>query len=182
MEAWGASSWGAASFVEQCWYAVHTKPRQEVRVQHWLRERYSLPVFLPRLESQRKRRSRRVTVVEPFFPSYAFVLMTLEPEPWYAVKWAPGVRRIVCTGEIPTPVPAEAMRLLVERCGAGEVIQWSPALRTGESVHVVHGPFAGLEGILERPTSRGDRVRVLLRLLGSTTPVEMDVTDIELAS
>lgn len=164
---------------EPCWYAVQTKPRQEEQVRHRLRERSGLPVFLPLLEDQRKRRSRRVTVIEPLFPAYLFVHMALEPDPWYAVKWTPGVKRIVGTGDIPTPVPAEAIRVLKERCGVGEVIQWHPPLRAGGPVRVVYGPFAGLQGILERPSGRGERVRVLLQLLGSTTPVEIDVTDIE---
>jgi transcriptional antiterminator RfaH len=161
------------------WYAVQTKPRSEERVIHRLRDQRGLAVFLPRLEIVRKRRSHRVTVVEPLFPSYLFVRMNLEPDPWYTVKWAPGVRRIVGTGETPTPVPPDAMQLLMARCGDGEVIHWRSGMQEGDRVRVVYGPFAGLEGILERPTSRGERVRVLLRLLGSTTAVEMDVTDIE---
>ncbi|MDR7418483.1 MAG: transcription termination/antitermination NusG family protein [Armatimonadota bacterium] len=161
------------------WYAVQTKPREEERVIHRLRDRPGLSIFLPRIEVRRKRHSRRITVVEPLFPSYVFVNMRLEPEPWYAVKWTPGVKRIVGTGETPTPVPPEAIDLLVARCGNGEVIQWRSGMREGDTVRVKHGPFAGLEGILERPTSRGERVRVLLRLLGTTTAVEMDVADIE---
>ncbi len=171
--------WEAPSVEEPHWYAVQTKPRQEDRVLYWLHQRCSLPVFLPKVEQLRKRRSRRVTIVEPLFPSYVFVRMTLAPEPWHTVKWTPGVRQIVCTGEVPTAVPPEAMELLRGRYGESDVLQWCPAFRAGESVRIVHGPLAGLEGILERPSSRGDRVRVLLSLLGGTTPVEMDVTDIE---
>lgn len=161
------------------WYAVQTKPRYEERVICRLRDQRGLSVFLPKMEVLRTRRSQRVTVVEPLFPSYVFVRMSLEPDPWYAVKWTPGVKRIVGTGEIPTPVPPDAMRLLMERCGAGEIVRWRPGTRQGDTVRVVCGPFAGLEGVLDRPAGRGERVRVLLRLLGSTTPVEMDVTDIE---
>lgn len=166
---------------EPSWYAVRTKPRHENRVLHWLRVRGGLPVFLPKVEETRKRRSRRVTVVEPLFPSYLFVQMRFEPEPWHTVRWAPGVKQIVGTEDEPTPVPAEAMQLLIDRCGTDDVIQWRPSFRAGEPVRVVNGPFAGFDGILDRPTCRGERVRVLLRLLGSATPVEMDVTDIELA-
>ncbi len=164
------------------WYAVQTKPRQEDRVLYWLRERAGLAVFLPKVQDLRKRRSRRVTVIEPLFPSYLFVQMRLEPEPWYAVKWTPGVKRIVATGEIPTPVPAEVIHLLRGRCEDGEIIPWRPRLQAGATVHVVYGPFAGLQGILERPSSRGERVRVLLHLMGCVTPVEMDITDIELVA
>ena len=164
------------------WFAVQTKPRQEERAHAWLSNRVGLPVFLPRLEELKKRHSRSVRVVEPLFPSYLFVHMTLEPEPWYAVKWAPGVKRVVGTGEVPTPVPPEIISLLRARCGDEEVIHWGPAMMGGESVRVVHGPFAGLQGILERPSSRRERVRVLLTLMGCATAVDMDITDIELVA
>lgn len=173
---------GGSSLREPQWYAVQTKPRQEERVRRWLEERARLPVFLPKLEQVRRRRARRVSVIEPLFPSYLFVRMALEPAPWYAVRWTPGVRRVVGAGGQPLPVPADAMALLLERCGDGGLLAWRPALRAGDAVRVLHGPFAGLEGILERPTSRGERVRVLLALLGGTTPVELDVTDIEIVA
>jgi transcription elongation factor/antiterminator RfaH len=164
---------------DAAWYAVQTKPRCEERVISRLRDQRSLSVFLPKMEILRKRRSRRVAVIEPLFPSYLFVQMRLEPDPWHAVKWTPGVKRIVGTGETPTPVPPEAIDLLMTRCGDGHVIQRRFGMRHGDTVRVVYGPFTGLEGILDRPTSRGERVRVLLRLLGSTTAVELDITDVE---
>jgi transcriptional antiterminator RfaH len=165
----------------ESWYAVHTKPRQEERVRSWLEGRRGLPVFLPKLEARRRQRSRRVAAVEPLFPSYLFVHMSLEPRCWQAVRWAPGVRQIVGTGEIPTAVPQEAIQVLKQRCRDGDVIEWQPSLRAGAPVRILQGPFAGLEGILERPSARGERVRVLLSLLGTTSPVEMDVADIEFA-
>ena len=92
------------------------------------------------------------------------------------------MKRVVGTGEVPTPVPPEIISLLRARCGDEEVIHWGPALMGGESVRVVHGPFVGLQGILERPSSRRERVRVLLTLMGCATAVDMDITDIELVA
>ncbi len=164
---------------DPAWYAVQTKPRQEERVLYWIRRRAALPVFLPKVEHLRRRGARRLLHVEPLFPSYVFVRMVLEPRTWQAVKWAPGVRRILGADDVPTPVPSEAMRLLLERCGDAGTVRWAPAFRQGETVRVVHGPFEGLIGILERPATRSHRVRVLLQLLGCPTPVELDVADIE---
>jgi len=167
---------------ELSWYAIQTKSRQEDRVALSLRDRAGVPVFLPKVADFRKRRSQRVTVIEPMFPSYLFVQIRLDPAPWYTIRWTPGVKRVVATGETPTPVPAEVIRMLRERCDDGGIIPWRPRLRAGAAVYVAHGPFSGLEGILERPSSRGERVRVLLQLMGCLMPVEMDVTDIELVA
>jgi transcriptional antiterminator RfaH len=166
---------------EACWYAVQTKPRHEERVLRRLQGRRDLSVFLPRLEDFRRRRSRqRVTTIEPLFPSYLFVQMALEPEPWCVVRWTPGVKQILCTGDVPTPVPADAIRIIRGRCWDSGVVRLKPAMLAGGPIRVVDGPFEGLHGVLERPTGRGERVRVLLGLMGySMTSVEMDVTDVE---
>lgn len=161
------------------WYAVQTKPRAEERVSRWLRERHNIRVFLPKLAVPKWRRQRRVTVIETLFPSYLFVWMSLDPGPWYAVKWTPGVRAIVTTGEVPVPVPDDAIHFLMDRSVDGGVIPWQPRYPAGATVRVLRGPFAGLVGILERPTTRQERVRVLLSLLGRPTPVEVDILDLE---
>ncbi|OFV82479.1 MAG: hypothetical protein A2W26_07520 [Acidobacteria bacterium RBG_16_64_8] len=160
------------------WYAVQTKPRCEDQVVGWLQRWTDVPIFMPRLELPRRRRGRIVRVLEPLFPSYAFVHIELAPVEWYAVKWTPGVKGIVSTGGIPVPVPDDVIALLQIRCVDGRV-QWQPHWKPGADVRVKAGPFAGVMGILDRPTSRPERVRVLLRLMRSVVPVEVDIVDLE---
>lgn len=161
------------------WYAVQTKPRREDQVLAWLSQRASVPVFLPKLESLRRRRGRKVRLIEPLFPSYLFVRISLEAEDWYKVKWTPGVRRIVGTGEVPVPVPDQAIDILKARCQHDDVIAWEPTLSPGMAVRIREGPFSGLVGVLERPASRAQRVRVLLNLLRTVASVEVDIVDLE---
>ncbi len=52
-------------------------------------------------------------------------------------------------------------------------------LDPGTRVRFRSGPFAYLEGIIERPTSRGDRVRVLLELLSVQATIEVDIDELE---
>jgi transcription elongation factor/antiterminator RfaH len=161
------------------WYAVQTKPRAEERAMRWLRERTTLPLFLPKLAVPRYRGGRRVTAIEVLFPSYLFVHMPLELATWSAVRWTPGVKEIVGVGGVPVPVPDEAIELLRARALEDDVIPWRASYPAGARVRIVRGPFAGLIGILERPTTRHERVRVLLSLLGGQRPVEVDVLDLE---
>ncbi len=163
---------------ERRWYAIQTKPRCEDQAIGWIQRRTDVPLFMPRLEVLRRRGRRTVPVIEPLFPSYVFVRMALDPEDWYAVKWAQGVKGIVSVGETPVPVPDGVIALLVERCAEG-CIRWRPQWTPGTEVHITHGPFAGLIGILDRPTSRSERVRVLLRMMRTTVPVEVELVDVE---
>jgi transcriptional antiterminator RfaH len=163
----------------QGWYAVQTKPRCEDQVVFWLSRRSPVPVFLPKLELLRRRRGRKVRSVEPLFPSYLFVRMALEPKQWEAVKWTPGVKRILGAEEVSTPVPDDVIDFLKARCQQGGFIPWAPTLRPGAQVRIRGGPFAGLVGILDRPPSRAERVRVLLSLLRTVATIEVDIVDLE---
>lgn len=135
--------------------------------------------YCPRIETVRRRWGRRLAMVEPMFPNYMFLRMNPSPQTWDAVRWTPGVRRILGDGEQPLPVPdgvVEAIRERADPLGFVRVgINWTP----GRHIRVLTGPLGGLEGIFERHTSRSGRVRVLLRMLGHETPVEVEEIDLE---
>jgi transcription antitermination factor NusG len=147
-------------------------------VVRWLEQRSDVPTFLPKMETLRRRRQRSVRQVEPLFPSYLFVRMSHVANQWNAVRWAPGVKTVVGAGEVPVPVPDEAVDLLQARHNEG-VIPWESTLRPGAHVRIKEGPLAGLMGVLERPTSRAERVCVLLNLLRTSATVEVDIVDLE---
>ncbi|MDQ7818926.1 MAG: transcription termination/antitermination NusG family protein [Armatimonadota bacterium] len=162
------------------WYVLQTKPRQEDRVSAFLHLRApSVEVFLPRIEVVRRHAGRRYTVVEPLFPSYLFLWTPLTPATWDAVRWTPGALRILGDGERPVEVPEEMVQVIQDRVRPLGFVRVGLDLRPGERVRIRTGPFAGLEAIFERPTSRRDRVRVLLQLLGTLTPLEIDPLDLE---
>lgn len=162
------------------WYVLQTKPRQEERVIAHLRLRApSVEVFLPRIEVVRRHAGRRYAVLEPLFPSYLFVWTPLTPATWDAVRWTPGARRILGDGERPIAVPEEMVQVIEERVRPLGFVRVGLNLQPGARVRIKNGPFAGLEAIFERPTSRRDRVRVLLQLLGTLTPLEIDPLDLE---
>jgi len=164
----------------EAWYAVQTKPRCEDQVVFWLAHRSPVPVFLPKLELVRRHhRGRKVHYLEPLFPSYLFVQMALEPEQWNAVKWTPGVKRILGAEEVSVPVPDEVIALLKARCQDTGFIPWQPHIRPGAQVRITGGPFAGLVGVLDRPATRVERVRVLLNLLRTVATIEVDIVDLE---
>jgi|GEM_PF-168232 transcriptional antiterminator RfaH len=164
------------------WYVVQTKPHNESRFIAHLRLRTrEVDVFLPKIEVVRKRRGRRITTLEPLFPSYLFLHMHIDPITWEAVRWAPGVRRILGDGERPLEVPEDLIQTIWERVSPLGFVRVGLNFTRGMRVRVKNGPFAGLEGIFERPTSRKERVRVLLEILGTLAPVEIDPLDLERA-
>ncbi|MDQ7839631.1 MAG: transcription termination/antitermination NusG family protein [bacterium] len=164
------------------WYVAHIKPRHESRVLAQLRLRSGeVEPYSPRLEVIRRRWGRRATVLEPLFPNYLFLRMSLSPSVWDAVRWTPGVRRLLGDGERPLPVHEDVIEAIRERSGESGFVRVGSGLRAGQHVRVLDGPLAGLEGIFERHTSRAGRVRVLMEVLGHSTPVEVEEINLEVA-
>jgi transcriptional antiterminator RfaH len=162
------------------WYVVHTKGREEERAICFLAQR-DIPTFLPRVLINHRHGSRRWLALEPLFPGYLFAYFIPDPPLIDRVRWSPGVRKILGNDEALTPVPEDAMRILQERTGTTGYIVPELGFDAGTRVRFRSGPFAYLEGIIERPTSRGDRVRVLLQLLGVQARIEVNVDELERA-
>lgn len=165
---------------QRCWFAVETKPRSEKRVLDHLRHP-EITTFLPEFRVQRRHGSRRWQALEPLFPGYLFARFRLESDIVDKVRWTPGVRRLLGDGENPTAVPDDVIDYLLERIGESGYVATDVGMVAGTKVRFRNGPFALLEGIIERRASRSDRVRVLLQILNAAVPVEVSVAELETA-
>jgi transcriptional antiterminator RfaH len=171
---------GEQHFAAAAWYVIQTKPHQEERVIAHLGLRLpAIASFLPKIEIVWRHAGRRVVHLEPLFPNYLFVWMPLTTVTWNPVRWAPGARRLLGDGERPIAVPDNLVDAIRERVQLLGFVRVGLNLPMGARVRLKSGPFAGLEGIFERPTSRRDRVRVLLEMLGALTPLAIDPLDLE---
>lgn len=155
------------------WYAVHTKPREEDRAQeHLARQGYDC--FLPRIRERRRRRDRRIEVVQALFPRYLFIQLELGGQSVAAIRSTRGVIGLVRFGEQMPSVPDE---LIQDLWAHAEPDTWVVCLddsepQIGDTVEVDDGPFAGLRGILQERTSE-ERVIVLLDILGKQSRVSV---------
>jgi len=133
--------------------------------------------FLPYVEVSRRRGYGKTKYLEPLFPGYLFARVApveRVPASWNAVRWAPGVLRILATGSTPVSVPEELIEAIGNRTSEHGFVRLPSPLVSGTKVRVCSGPFEDLEAIFDRPLSRSGRVRVLLELLGQRTSVEID--------
>ncbi len=81
------------------------------------------------------------------------------------MRWTPGVRRLLGVGDSPVPVDEQMIGTIRSRLSLEGVVRVGVPFARGDRVRIVEGPMAGLCGILERPTSRANRVRILLEIL-----------------
>lgn len=171
------------SFGDPCraWYLVRTKPRQEASVSNVL-DRRGVETFVPRvLEPPGHRRAPRGPVA--LFPGYVFARCVL-PALYPAVQYCPGGVGVVRFGERFAAVEDDFVEFLRHRLGDRGYLVMSQARQVparGRMVKVIDGMFAGYEGMVERYLPAGDRVRLLLALVGGGRRVELPAGQVRCA-
>jgi len=159
------------------WYVIQTKSTKEEEVKSYLSIK-GLEIFNPLIETLKGREGRMNKELKAFFPNYIFG--KFDPEENYSlVKWARGVQRILSFGGILAPVPEEAIELIKKRTDRDGVVRKGYHFHPNELVRIKSGPLRDLLGIFERWVSDGERVRILLNLIGYQPAIELHYTLIE---
>jgi transcriptional antiterminator RfaH len=159
------------------WACARLESRRETVAQHFLKLA-GYEVYIPHVREQRLRRHRRVEVIAPLFPAYAFIVIERQ---WHSARWSIGVTAIIMDGDHPARVPDLVIDEIRRREIRGAVeLPKLPGMQVGERVRVLGGPFAGHLGLYAGMKPHA-RVEVLLALLGSQQRVILPRGSIELA-
>lgn len=157
------------------WYVVHTHAHAEAKAALNL-QRQNFEIYLPRY-LKRRRHARRVEIVPaPLFPRYLFVAIDTTAQRWRSVQSTFGVGRLVCTCDEPAAVPDGVIDDLRRHEDARGYIRLArrPQFAQGDKIRVLDGVFCDCLGMFEGMTD-GDRVAILLDLLGRKVKVVLDV-------
>ena len=110
------------------------------------------------------------------FPRYLFVGIDLNAQRWRSIFSTIGVSRLVCQGELPTPISEDIIDALRAREDNNGFIQLDqrPKFRPGDKIRVLDGAFAEYLGLYEGMKD-SDRVAILLEMLGRKVRVTVDI-------
>jgi transcriptional antiterminator RfaH len=160
------------------WFVAQTGARAEQKAHDFLSQK-AVTTYLPKLLVRHRHGSRRWQALEPLFPGYIFTRFAPTAETIYRVRWTPGIARLLGDEEMPIPVPDEVVQYLQRREEDRGFISPGQPFAPGDRVRFRRGPFTMLEGIIDRPAARSDRVRVLLHLVNMSVAVEVDTDVLE---
>src|SRR6516164_872470 len=90
------------------WFAIQARPRREIFAAQNI-EKLGIEVLLPRIRFERLIRGSARSGTKPLFPGYFFSRFCPEAA-FESVKVTRGVLRVLNSGRIPIPVPAEVIR------------------------------------------------------------------------
>ena len=173
------------------WYVVHAYSNYEYQVKESLKERIERhgmenkfgEILIPTEEIVEMREGQKRKSERKFFPGYVLVQMEMEEATWHLVKQIPKVLGFIGgTAERPAPISDKEAETIVNRVQEG-VDKPRPKIlfEPGEVVRVRDGPFNDFNGVVEHVNYEKSKVRVAVQILGRSTPVELDFSQVEKA-
>ena len=160
------------------WYAVYTQARMETWARSNLWER-GFEVYLPQYRRERRHARKTDWISAPLFPRYLFVAAGPQSRQQRSINSAPGVISLVTFGERPGLISGAVIKAIQAREDADGHVQLvdQNTLVPGEQVRLQSGAMADRVGLFGC-RSEGDRVVILLNLLGREVRVKVPASTI----
>jgi transcriptional antiterminator RfaH len=166
----------------QRWFCARTKPRQEVIAVENL-ERQNFEVYFPKIRIERLRKTRICIDQESLFPGYLLIKFTLSDPTWRVINSTRGIANLLTFAENgrPSPMPVGEVESIQHREKQGLLfISEVKRVRRGDRVRLKIGPAAEQIGTVL--FTRGERVELLLNLLGRKTRVKAPLHVVEVVA
>lgn len=169
------------------WYLVLTKPKQEERAEGHLKAQGS-EVFLPRIQLEKKRKGKRVDVVEPLFPGYLFVNVEGCEQVIGSIRSTRGVRHLLKFGIEPLKIQNALISDLRNRCysqigdqannSQKNSAEKQAIFKLGQAVEITSGPFKDYQAIFKQFDGEA-RAIILLNLLNQQQELLVELEQLQ---
>ncbi len=171
------------------WYVVHAYSNFEKKVKNSLEERIKLngledkfgKILVPTEEVVEMKEGKKRSSERKFFPGYVLVQMELDEDTWHLVKSVPKVLGFIGgRSDQPAPITEEEANFILNRVEErADKPRPKVLFEPGEVVRVVDGPFNDFSGVVENVNYDKSKLRVAVQILGRSTPVELEFTQVE---
>ncbi len=169
---------------EAKWYIVHTYSGYENKVASNLEKTVEnrglrdliQETFVPMETVTEIKDNQKREVERKVFPGYVLVKMILTDDTWYVVRNIRGCTGFVGPSSKPSPLTAEEIKRLGVEKNTIEV-----NYGVGDRVVIIDGPLEDNVGTVEELDTANDYVRVNVMMFGRNTPVELDLSQVQLA-
>ncbi len=174
--------------MEKKWYVVHTYSGFENKVKENIEstvrvegmEDQIAQILVPTEEVVEIRDGKRSISSQKIFPGYIIVEMAYDDDTWGLIKNTPGVTGFVGTGRTPVPLsPDEVDNIQAHMVSSEDKPRPKIVFEVGETVKVIEGPFFNFQGYVAEINEERGRLKVMVDILGRSTPVELDYLQVE---
>lgn len=167
---------------EANWYVVHTYSGYENKVKTNIEQTIEnrklqdqiLEVSVPTQEVVELKNGVRKVSEKKLFPGYVLINMIMNDDTWYVVRNTRGVTGFVGPGSKPVPLTDREMMTLGIKTDKIKI-----DLKTGDTVSVIGGVWAGTAGVVKRIDEGRQTVTINVDMFGRETPVELSFAEVK---
>ncbi len=165
------------------WYVIHTYSGYENKVKSNLEKTVEnrglqdliADVKVPTETVVETEDGKQKEVERKIFPGYVFVKMVYTDDTWHVVRNIRGCTGFVGPASKPVPLSEEEVRKMGVETRVVEV-----NYAEGDSVRIIDGPLDNFIGTVETLNVEKNLVKVIVSMFGRETPVELELTQVEL--
>ena len=173
------------------WYVIRAISGNEKKIKQYIENEiarlgmndYVTQVLIPSEKVYQVRKGKKISKERNYFPGYVIIEAVLTGEIPHIIKSIPGVLGFLGAEKGGSPVPlrqSEVFRILGkvdELSEKGEELN-EPFI-VGESVTVIDGPFNSFSGIIEEINNEKKKLKVMVKIFGRKTPLELSFMQVE---
>ena len=172
------------------WYVLRAVSGKEAKVKEYLEAlmkkdamlaAHAGQILLPTAKYAQLRNGKRVVKEKLFLPGYVLVEANLQGEIAHTLRFMPNVLGFLGGLDNPTPVRQSDINRILGT--AEETIikteEASVPYMVDEAVKVTDGPFSGFSGIIEEVNTEKRKLKVMVKIFGRKTPLELGYNQVE---
>ena len=171
------------------WYVLRAVSGKEVKVKEYIEaamkhnsqlEQNVSQVLLPMEKHATMRNGKRVVKEKISLPGYVFVQARLIGDVAHMLRFMPNVLGFLGGLDNPTPVPQSEINRMLGTAEETEIMEdvMIPFV-VNETVKVTDGPFSGFSGVIEEVNSEKHKLKVMVKIFGRKTPLELSFMQVE---
>jgi transcriptional antiterminator NusG len=172
------------------WFVIHANTGHENKVKrniemaiksNHMEENFG-EILVATQEVTEMKNGKRVTSKRKFFPSYILVEMIMDKDTQHFINSIPGVTRFIGgTALKPEPITREEVDRILGRISAPDEAREVLEIpyQVGDSVQVMDGPFTEWVGVINEINHDKGKLKVMISIFGSETPVELDFLQVK---
>ena len=174
---------------EKKWYVLRAISGKEGKVKEYLDADikngnlgdYVSQVIIPTEKFYTMRNGKKIVKERSYLPGYVLVEAALVGEVAHHLRNTPNVLGFLGGLDNPTPLrQAEVNRILGTVDSLSEdPDQMAVSFEIGEIVKVNYGPFTGFNGVIEEINTEKKKLKVMVKIFGRKTPLELGFMQVE---
>lgn len=175
--------------IDNNWYVLRAVSGKEAKLKEYIEAEikhndllaaHVSQVLIPTKKHASLRNGKRVEKDKISLPGYVFIQANLVGDVAHTLRFMPNCLGFLGGLDNPSPVPQSDINRMLGAAEESE-LQNETAIpfEVDETVKVTDGPFSGFSGVIEEVNSEKRKLKVMVKIFGRKTPLELSFMQVE---